>query len=119
MMTYARFIHEKPLPTGGTLIPKPRRKVAVDPKAVEKATRTHKPYMPEKPPPNVRLVKLQQERIALFSPLKGKGQMCIADIAEYLGIKIASAKNKIIHLIEDGYVQRTKLESNVVFEWIA
>ena len=45
--------------------------------------------------------------------------MCIADIAEYLGIKIASAKNKMVHLIEDGYMQRTKTDHNVVFEWIA
>lgn len=118
MLTYAEYIHNNPLPVCNTMLPKPRRKVAVDPKAVEKATRTHKSYMPEKPPPNTRLVKLQQDRIALFRPLKGKGPMTVASIAEYLGIKMASAKNKMVHLIEDGYIQRIKTDTFVVFKWI-
>ena len=118
MLTYAEYIHNNPLPVCNTMIRKPRRKVAVDPKAVEKSTRTHNPYMPEKPSMDKRLLKLQQERIALFKPLKGKGPMTVASIAEYLGIKMASAKNKLVHLIEDGYIQRTKTDTVVVFEWI-
>lgn len=40
MLTYAGYIHNYPLPVCNTMIPKPRRKVEVCPKAVHKAIKS-------------------------------------------------------------------------------
>lgn len=121
--SYSEYDAEHPMGSGCTMLPKPHRKVTCCPKAVSRATKTIKSDM-EKRPLNAGQAafceKKRQKRIALFSPMKGKGAMSKADMAKFLGVSLSSAGSQAENLCSDGLMKRTKLSyCLVMYEWIA
>ena len=116
MLTYAEYIHHYPLPVCNTMIPKPRRKVEVCPKAVHKAIKSichGGEYTP-----NAKTIEARQKNEKLFKKLKGRGQLTASEISKLLKISRPCATSGAERLAMAGDIIKTKLGPRfIVFEW--
>ncbi len=116
MLTYAEYIHNYPLPVCNTMIPKPRRKVEVCPKAVHKAIKSichGGEYTP-----NAKTIEARQKNEKLFKKLKGRGQLTASEISKLLKISRPCATSGAERMAMTGDIIKTKLGTRfVVFEW--
>ena len=114
--SYSEYDASHPMGSGCTMIPKPRRKVEVCPKAVHKAIKSichGGEYTP-----NAKTIEARQKNEKLFKKLKGRGQLTASEISKLLKISRPCATSGAERMAMTGDIIKTKLGTRfVVFEW--
>ena len=114
--SYSEYDASHPMGSGCTMLPKPRRKVEVCPKAVHKAIKSichGGEYTP-----NAKTIEARQKNEKLFKKLKGRGQLTASEISKLLKISRPCATSGAERMAMTGDIIKTKLGTRfVVFEW--